>query len=203
MQNEAFETLGIQPTADGRAIRAAFVRLARIYHPDRFVDQPEEVRLEAERRMKDAAAAYEFLRNSSRSASTPARTPSIDDKELEARALEYREAAEARERQDERNRARWSRWAAIEQDARRRAEAEAEIAAMIKLKNEQGAPSGSFRTAGSTAPTKPGTIPASPAYPLPAAEQPAETTSYTLGDRIKAAKGIRATGLTPRVAAAE
>ena len=62
MQSQAFETLGIEPTIDGRAIRAAFVRLARIYHPDRFAGQPPDVRSEAERRMKEAAAAYELLR---------------------------------------------------------------------------------------------------------------------------------------------
>ena len=62
MQSQAFQTLGIEPTIDGRAIRDAFVRIARIYHPDRFAGQPDDVRLEAERRMKEASAAYELLK---------------------------------------------------------------------------------------------------------------------------------------------
>ena len=62
MQSQAFQTLGIEPTIDGRAIRDAFVRIARIYHPDRFAGQPDDVRIEAERRMKEASAAYELLK---------------------------------------------------------------------------------------------------------------------------------------------
>ena len=32
---EAFQILGIEPTTNQRDIRAAYVRLVRIYHPDR------------------------------------------------------------------------------------------------------------------------------------------------------------------------
>jgi curved DNA-binding protein CbpA len=35
MFKKEFEILGIPPTSDGRVIRAAYVRLARTYHPDR------------------------------------------------------------------------------------------------------------------------------------------------------------------------
>jgi len=61
--NQAFEVLGIPPTEDGRAVRAAFRRLAKIYHPDRFVEMPSDVRDEAERRMKEATTAYELIRS--------------------------------------------------------------------------------------------------------------------------------------------
>ena len=94
MQSQAFETLGIEPTIDGRVIRAAFVRLARIYHPDRLVGQPEDVRLEAERRMKEASAAYEFLRTASRAIHEGKSI--LNDKDIQARAKKYREAMEAR-----------------------------------------------------------------------------------------------------------
>ena len=73
LDNKAFHVLGIEPTGDGRAIRAAFLRLARIYHPDRFAGQPDDVRVEAERRMKEATVAYEALRGTrQKSAAAPA-----------------------------------------------------------------------------------------------------------------------------------
>src|SRR5687767_6971816 len=68
MFNSAFSVLGIEPTTDARVIRSAYVRLARIYHPDRFIGMSEDVRLEAERRMKEVAAAYQSLRAAKRSA---------------------------------------------------------------------------------------------------------------------------------------
>ena len=118
MQREAFETLGIEPTIDGRAIRAAFVRIARIYHPDRFADQPEDVRKEAERRMKEASAAYELLRASTKAIQSGQSI--LNDKDIQERARKYREAMEVRRREEERNRARWLRWEAIEKEARAR-----------------------------------------------------------------------------------
>jgi curved DNA-binding protein CbpA len=127
MQREAFETLGIEPTIDGRAIRAAFVRIARIYHPDRFADQPDDVRKEAERRMKEASAAYELLRASNKAIQSGQTI--LNDKDLQERARKYREAMEVRRREEERNRARWLRWETIEKEARARAEAESALAA--------------------------------------------------------------------------
>lgn len=127
MQSQAFETLGIEPTVDGRAIRAAFVRIARIYHPDRFADQPDDVRKEAERRMKEASAAYELLRASNKA--IQAGQSILNDKDIQERARKYREAMEVRRREEERNRARWLRWEMIEKEARERAEAESALAA--------------------------------------------------------------------------
>jgi curved DNA-binding protein CbpA len=129
MGNQAFQVLGIAPTEDGRAIRAAFLRIARIYHPDRFVDGPDDVRKEAERRMKEATVAYESLRAE---AKAPAKKhPAIDDKELERRAKKFREEIEAKRLRDERDRARWLRWEAAEARAREAAELEAEMAAHL------------------------------------------------------------------------
>jgi curved DNA-binding protein CbpA len=134
MQREAFETLGIEPTIDSRAIRAAFVRIARIYHPDRFADQPDDVRKEAERRMKEASAAYELLRASNRAIQSGQSI--LNDKDIQDRARKYREAMEVRRREEERNRARWLRWEVIEKEARARAEAESELAAAAMREGE-------------------------------------------------------------------
>jgi curved DNA-binding protein CbpA len=134
MQREAFETLGIEPTIDGRAIRAAFVRIARIYHPDRFADQPPDVRKEAERRMKEASAAYELLRASNKAIQSGQTI--LNDKDIQERARKYREAMEVRRREEERNRARWLRWEAIEKEARERAEAESALAAAAMREGE-------------------------------------------------------------------
>jgi len=136
MHQQAFKTLGIQPTNDGRAIRAAFVRIARIYHPDRFAGMPDDVRSEAERRMKEASAAYEFLRG----AKNPDEKPSVSDAEMRERARKYKEAIHARSVAEEKTRARWRRWEQIEKLARARAEMDAEL--MAKIREEVDGPTG-------------------------------------------------------------
>ena len=140
MQSQAFQTLGIEPTIDGRAIRDAFVRIARIYHPDRFAGQPDDVRLEAERRMKEASAAYELLKVSN-SAITSGQSV-FNDKDLQERARAYRKAMEERQREEDKNRARWARWEAIEKQARAKAEQESALAlaAMIDVTGVQPQP---------------------------------------------------------------
>ena len=123
---EAFEVLGIEPTEDGRAVRAAFLRLAKIYHPDRFADSPDDVRSEAERRMKEATTAYEVLRNRK---APP--VPDIDDEEIERRAHKYREDIKKKKAAEEKDRARWRRWDEVERVARETARREADIASRI------------------------------------------------------------------------
>ena len=129
MDSAAFQILGIEPTNNGRAIRAAFLRLARIYHPDRFAGQPDDVRAEAERRMKEATVAYEALRGTRQKSAE--RRPTINDKDLQERARAYRDIVEAKQAEEKRNRARWRKWQEIELEARARAEIESEIAAAI------------------------------------------------------------------------
>jgi curved DNA-binding protein CbpA len=140
MQSQAFATLGIEPTIDRRVIRDAFVRIARIYHPDRFADQPEDVRKEAERRMKEASAAFELLKASNEALT--AGQSVFNDKELQERARAYRKAMEQRQREEDRNRARWARWDAIEKESRERAEAESALAlaAMREVEGVQPRP---------------------------------------------------------------
>ncbi len=141
MYEQTFEILGIAPTNDGRAIRSAFLRLARIYHPDRLADMPDDVREEAERRMKEATAAYETLRTAGRTAQRD--KPAIGEPELKARAERFREAMRAREAQEQRDRERWRRWEEIELEARERARIDAEIEALVRSHMD---PSELFRT---------------------------------------------------------
>ena len=51
-----YTVLGIEPTADEKAIKKAYRKLARKYHPDVNPDNPE-----AERKFKQAAEAHEVL----------------------------------------------------------------------------------------------------------------------------------------------
>jgi curved DNA-binding protein CbpA len=132
MHERAFEILGIEATTDGRAIRNAFVRLARIYHPDRFAGMSADVRAEAERRMKEAVAAYEELRAAKKAASaariTPPRGKRVKDAWEDVRRA--REAVAARRIEQERSRARWMLWEELERQARERAAFEAQQVSM-------------------------------------------------------------------------
>jgi hypothetical protein len=53
-----FEILGVVPSASQEEVVSAFKVLAQIYHPDRFRDSPEAVRMEAEYRMRALNEAY-------------------------------------------------------------------------------------------------------------------------------------------------
>lgn len=126
---KALDILGIPPTEDGRVVRSAFLRLARIYHPDRYAEAAPDVRAEAERRMKEATSAYGFLLDAIRAEPLP--TPAIDDEEMRERARVYHEAVQKKQTLDERDRDRWRKWEAAEQHARAKARREAEIAARL------------------------------------------------------------------------
>ena len=71
-----FEVLGVMPTASQEEVVTAFKILAQIYHPDRFRDSAEAVRVEAEYRMRalnEAYAAAKRGRLGNQSGSTNAR----------------------------------------------------------------------------------------------------------------------------------
>jgi DnaJ like chaperone protein len=55
--------LGIDPTDDPDAIRAAYRRLAREYHPDQLIARglPQEAVTLAERKMAQINDAYDYL----------------------------------------------------------------------------------------------------------------------------------------------
>ncbi|MDA8195564.1 MAG: J domain-containing protein [Thermaerobacter sp.] len=58
--SDPWQTLGIVPGASPEAIRAAYLRLVRIHHPDRYRNDPVRYRQE-EDRMKEINAAYRQL----------------------------------------------------------------------------------------------------------------------------------------------
>ncbi|MGH2792817.1 MAG: J domain-containing protein [Actinomycetota bacterium] len=127
MLNNAFTVLGIEPTTDGRIIRNAYVRLARIYHPDRFIGMPNDVRLEAERRMKETAAAYASLRAAKKAAAESAPPARRGKKDPWEEAKRVRETVAARQLELERSRRRWLVWEELERQARERAAYEASL----------------------------------------------------------------------------
>ncbi|MGI9033235.1 MAG: J domain-containing protein [Acidimicrobiales bacterium] len=57
-----YEILGVSPRASPKEITEAYRTLAQIFHPDRFVDSPKNVKAEAERRMKNLTQAYAVAR---------------------------------------------------------------------------------------------------------------------------------------------
>jgi len=57
-KRDYYEVLGVVKEADGEEIKRAYRKLAMQYHPDRNVGDEE-----AEERFKEAAEAYEVLRD--------------------------------------------------------------------------------------------------------------------------------------------
>jgi hypothetical protein len=53
-----YEVLGVSPKASPKEITDAYKTLAQIFHPDRHIDSPDNVRMEAERQMKRLNEAY-------------------------------------------------------------------------------------------------------------------------------------------------
>jgi curved DNA-binding protein CbpA len=172
--SSAFKILGIDPTNDGRAIRAAYVRLARIFHPDRFVGMPDDVRIEAERRMKEAAAAYQELRSLKRTSGIGAAESEVPTlrNDLWERAKRARDTVDAVRVEQQRSRTRWLLWEELERQARERAEWEARMAAQL-------------------ADDKPGVRDVRP-------EQPSDDPKgSTLGRRLEAAREHKRDALAP------
>ena len=65
MDIDPYQALGVPPTARKSEITAAYRVMAQFFHPDRWVEAPEAVRNEAERRMKELNEAYRFARKAS------------------------------------------------------------------------------------------------------------------------------------------
>ncbi len=63
-----YETLEIQPGASPEEIKAAYIRLAKEWHPDRFTG---EEKLQAALRYRDLTAAFAQLKDSVKPASSP------------------------------------------------------------------------------------------------------------------------------------
>ena len=63
---DPYDVLGVSKNASSSEIAEAYRTLAQIYHPDRYVGAPEDVRQEAERRMKELNEAYKAAKDSPR-----------------------------------------------------------------------------------------------------------------------------------------
>ena len=62
MPDDPFTVLGLAPGASAADAAEAYRALAQIYHPDRYAQAPERVRLEATRRMQAVNEAYAQVR---------------------------------------------------------------------------------------------------------------------------------------------
>ena len=56
-----YATLGVRPEARTDEVRRAYHRLAKLWHPDRYMAAPPDLRARAERRMRALVAAYDTL----------------------------------------------------------------------------------------------------------------------------------------------
>lgn len=59
---DPFKVLGIPANSTQAEVTAAFRKLAKKYHPDRYQEKPEKVRREAESRMAELNDAYKLAR---------------------------------------------------------------------------------------------------------------------------------------------
>lgn len=66
VEEAAFRTLGLEPTATWEDVVLAHRRIAKRFHPDRLIHADDDVRAEGEEQMRAANAAYEELRKRQR-----------------------------------------------------------------------------------------------------------------------------------------
>jgi predicted Zn-dependent protease with MMP-like domain len=67
-QRDYYGILGVAPDADADTIRRAFWRLAKLWHPDRYRTAPDQLREQAERRMRLLTEAHAVLGDPARRA---------------------------------------------------------------------------------------------------------------------------------------
>lgn len=65
---KAYETLDLEPGASLEDVRAAYRDLVKVWHPDRYHNESERLRLRAEERLKRITSAYERLAGQSQPA---------------------------------------------------------------------------------------------------------------------------------------
>ncbi len=59
--HSAYAVLGLDPSAGPEEVRAAYLDFVKILHPDRYHNEPERLRLRAERKLKEVTEAYRKL----------------------------------------------------------------------------------------------------------------------------------------------
>jgi hypothetical protein len=59
---KAYSILDVAPLATQEEVRAAYLDLVKIWHPDRYQHEPERLRRKAEEKLKEIVEAYETLR---------------------------------------------------------------------------------------------------------------------------------------------
>jgi curved DNA-binding protein CbpA len=104
-----FDVLDVSPLASFDEARAAYRRLATIFHPDRFVEAREDVRLEAEKQMRYVNTAWNELQVRLRA------TDQADREERERMAEQW--AASADTASEVRSAAEKQAWAATDDDS--------------------------------------------------------------------------------------
>ena len=60
---KAYALLDLAPLATREEVRAAYLDLVKIWHPDRYQHEPERLRRKAEEKLKEIVEAYELIRS--------------------------------------------------------------------------------------------------------------------------------------------
>ena len=127
MTERAYQILGVDSTASDAQVRAAYRRLAQIYHPDRFGSAPPDIREEAERRMMDLNAAFsEISRTRPMASDHKEELPTWWQASWDRVWLEderWQEEIKRRRAENQQRKATHQRWEQIEHIYRKRAEA--------------------------------------------------------------------------------
>ncbi|MDQ4134213.1 MAG: J domain-containing protein [Actinomycetota bacterium] len=86
----------MSPRASQKQIAEAYKTLAQIFHPDRFIDAPDNVREEAERRMKNLNEAYAMARKGGGASQMSGSGPGPSGPRAQKMAPAWEEAARQR-----------------------------------------------------------------------------------------------------------
>lgn len=66
MKKNYYEVLGISKEADSLEIKKAYREMAKKYHPDKYINENEKLKKEAEEKFKECSDAYEILSDSAK-----------------------------------------------------------------------------------------------------------------------------------------
>jgi hypothetical protein len=163
---DPYKVLGVSPTASLQDCRAAFKRLAMIYHPDRFSTSDYKVREEAEVKMRELNAAFAEVVQRRNGAPDPAEILS-SQKWL----AEWWQAREDARLEEEKRAVLFARWDKVEEARRQREEAERESISAV-WRSVYGEPE----------------KPVTPEGPRPALPAPSGSTSKSFHERLREAK---------------